>query len=182
MFENDPALGEVLVSQEQLQTRVAELGAEIARDYAGKRPLLIAVLKGAFIFMADLVRAIDLDVQMDFMAVSSYGDSTETSGVVRIIKDLDVDMAGRHVILVEDIVDSGLTQAYLRETLGARSPASFEVCALLVRAENTEINKRFRYVGVELPPGWVVGYGLDVAEQYRNLPDIRAFRTEGTDS
>ncbi|MFV1991649.1 MAG: hypoxanthine phosphoribosyltransferase [Acidimicrobiales bacterium] len=178
IFENDPALGEVLVSQEQLEVVVAELGAQITRDYADQRPLLIAVLKGAFVFMADLVRAIDLDVQMDFMAVSSYGDSTETSGVVRIIKDLDVDMAGRHVILVEDIVDSGLTQAYLRKTLAARHPSSFEVCALLVRAENAEINRRFRYVGLELGPGWVVGYGLDVAERYRNLKEIRAFRTE----
>ncbi len=182
MFENDPALGEVLVSQEQLKHSVDQLGAQITRDYAGQRPLLIAVLKGAFVFMADLVRAIDLDVQMDFMAVSSYGDSTQTSGVVRIIKDLEVDMAGRHVILVEDIVDSGLTQAYLRETLSARNPASFEVCALLVRAENVEINKRFRYIGLELDAGWVVGYGLDVAERYRNLPEIRAFNTETLNS
>lgn len=174
-FDREKDLGEVLLTAEQIRVRVGELGAKIARDYAGRDPMLIAVLKGAFVFMADLVRAIDLDVQMDFMAVSSYGDSTETSGVVRVIKDLDVDLTGRHVILVEDIVDSGLTQAYLTETLGTRHPASFEVCALLVREENTEINSRFKYIGFELPEGWVVGYGLDVAERYRNLPDITRY-------
>src|SRR5213082_3790974 len=130
----DPNLGQVVVSEERLQQRIAELGAEITKDYAGRPPLLVGVLKGAFMFMADLARAIDLPVEFDFMAVSSYGSATKTSGVVRIVKDLDLDLTERHVLVVEDIVDSGLTLSYLRRNLLARGPASLEVCALLVRA------------------------------------------------
>src|ERR671916_3309245 len=132
-FDGDPDLGELVVSEDELATRIAELGKTITADYAGRPPLLVGVLKGAFMFMADLARAIDLPVEFDFMAVASYGSATRTSGVVRIVKDLDIDLAGRHVLLVEDIVDSGLTLSYVRKNLKARNPASLEVCALLVR-------------------------------------------------
>ncbi len=163
---------DVLLTEAQIRTRVVELGAEITRDYAGKEPLLICVLKGAFVFLADLARAVDLPVEFDFMAVSSYGNSTKTSGVVRIVKDLDIDLAGRDVIVVEDIIDSGLTLSYLRKNLLSRSPASLEVCALLVRAGRQAADADLRYVGFEIPPDFVIGYGLDVAEKYRNLPYI----------
>ena len=166
--------GRVLLSQDTLQRRVGELGAEITSDYSGTAPLLVGVLKGAFVFMADLARAIDLDVEVDFMAVSSYGNATKTSGVVRIVKDLDIDLSGRDVILVEDIVDSGLTLNYLRKNLAARNPASLEVCALLVRQGRQALDPDLRYVGFEIPPDFVVGYGLDVAERGRNLPFLAA--------
>lgn len=165
----------VLLTEEQLQSRVAELGAEITRDYQGRPPLLVCVLKGAYVFMADLARAIDLDAEVDFMAVSSYGSSTKTSGVVRIVKDLDIELADRHVLVVEDIVDSGLTLNYLRKNLEARGPASLEVCALLVREGRQPIDPGLKYVGFEIPPDFVVGYGLDVAEQYRNLPYLARY-------
>jgi len=171
----DPDVGEVIIDGEALRARVAELGAEITADYAGRPPLLVGVLKGAFMFMADLCRAIDLPVELDFMAVSSYGSATRSSGVVRIVKDLDTDLAGRHVLLVEDIVDSGLTLAYLRKYLSARDPASLEVCALLVR-DATKVRGSLRYVGFTLPPDFVLGYGLDVDERFRNLEEIRAYR------
>ncbi len=161
---------DVLLTEAQLQARVKELGAEITRDYAGRAPLLICVLKGAFIFLADLARAVDLPVEFDFMAVSSYGNSTRTSGVVRIVKDLDIDLADRDVIVVEDIIDSGLTLSYLRKNLLSRDPASLEVCALLVRTGRQSGDVDLRYVGFEIPPDFVIGYGLDVAERYRNLP------------
>ena len=164
--------GEVLLSEQQLRERIGELGAEITRDYAGKEPLLVCVLKGAFVFMADLARAVDLPIEFDFMAVSSYGNATKTSGVVRIVKDLDIDLSGRDVIVVEDIIDSGLTLSYLRKNLRSRGPASLEVCALLVRSGRQAADLDLRYVGFEIPPDFVVGYGLDVAERYRNLPDI----------
>ena len=165
--------GEVLVSSEDLQDRILALGEEIAADYAGRQPLLVGVLKGAFMFMSDLARAIDLPVEFDFMAVSSYGHSTRSSGVVRIVKDLDIDLTGRDVILVEDIIDSGLTLNYLRRNLLARNPASLEVCALLVR-ENHEVDEAIlRYEGFRVPADFLVGYGLDVDEKFRNLPDIR---------
>jgi len=167
-------LGEILVGEEALQTRVAELGAQITTDFQGRPPLLVCVLKGAFMFMSDLARHIDLPVEVDFMAVSSYGSATRTSGVVRIVKDLDADLTGRHVLLVEDIIDSGLTLRYLRQNLMARNPASVEVCALLVR-EGAEDTDTLRYVGFSLPPDFVVGYGLDVSERYRNLPYIAAW-------
>ncbi len=171
----DPAVGRILVSQSDIADRVAELGAQITADYSGRRPLIVGVLKGAVLFTADLCRAVRLPVELDFMAVSSYGSSTRTSGVVRILKDLDVDVAGRDVILVEDIVDSGLTLSYLRRTLLARRPASLEICSLLVREAQTELDELVRYVGFKVPPEWVVGYGLDVAQQHRNLPDIHAY-------
>lgn len=167
--------GPELIAADALQQRIVELGEEITADYAGRRPLLVGVLKGAFMFMSDLIRRIDLPVELDFMAVSSYGASTRTSGVVRILKDLDVDLAGRDVLLVEDIVDSGLTLAYLRDLLMARSPASLEVCALLVREGSRPSAAELRYVGFEVPPEFVIGYGLDFAERYRNLPYICIF-------
>lgn len=172
--------GEVLISEEDLQARIAELGKQIASDYADREPLLIAVLKGAFIFMGDLCRAIEVPLEVDFMAVSSYGASTKSSGVVRIVKDLDIDLSGRHVIIVEDIVDSGLTLRYLRRTLQARGPASLEVCALFSRDGNDAESLDLRYVGFEIPDAFIVGYGLDVAERYRNLRDIRVFDDTST--
>lgn len=172
---DDGLVGETLIGADELQARIAELGKEIAADYEGKDPLLVAVLKGAFIFMADLTRSIDIPVEVDFMAVSSYGASTRSSGVVRIVKDLDIDLAGRHVIIVEDIIDSGLTLRYLRKTLQARGPASLDICALFVREGNSQVELDLRYVGFHIPPAFVIGYGLDVAERYRNLPDIRTY-------
>ncbi len=164
-----------MVSEDQLQGRIAELGRQLTADYAGRAPLLVGVLKGAFVFMSDLARAIDLPVEFDFMAVSSYGSATKTSGVVRIVKDLDLDLSGRHVLLVEDIVDSGLTLSYLRRNLEARQPASLEVCALLVKQGLQKSDPALRYVGFTIPPEFVVGYGLDVAERYRNLPYVCAY-------
>jgi hypoxanthine phosphoribosyltransferase len=172
----EPDLGPVVVGEDKIRARIAELGAEITRDYADRPPLLVCVLKGAFVFLADLARAIRLPLEVDFMAVSSYGASTRSSGVVRIVKDLDIDLAGRHVVLVEDIVDSGLTLTYLRRNLAARQPASLEVCALFVRQGNQKTQEELRYVGFEIPPAFVLGYGLDVAERYRNLPYVCEFR------
>jgi hypoxanthine phosphoribosyltransferase len=175
-----PELGEILVAEADLQRRIAELGEQIASDYAGLDPLLVGILKGAFVFMADLVRGIDAPLEIDFMAVSSYGSSTRTSGIVRIVKDLDLDLVGRHVLLVEDIVDSGLTLSYLRKTLSARSPASLEVCALLVRESVPQVDlSTLRYVGFRIPDEWVVGYGLDAGEQWRHLRDVRAWHDPG---
>jgi hypoxanthine phosphoribosyltransferase len=172
--DTHPELGPMLLSAEEIQARITELGADIARDYAGRTPLLVAILKGAFIFLADLVRAVPVPHEIDFMAVSSYGASTRSSGVVRIVKDLDIDLEGRHVVLVEDIVDSGLTLAYLRRMLAARNPASLEVCALLARETITPMARAsLRYIGFTIPEDWVIGYGLDVAERWRNLADIR---------
>jgi hypoxanthine phosphoribosyltransferase len=169
-----PELGEVLVSEEVLAQTVASLGARIGMDYRGRRPLLVCVLKGAFVFMADLARAIPLSAEVDFMAVSSYGASTTSSGVVKIVKDLDADITDRHVILVEDIVDSGLTMNYVRELLLARGPASLEICALLVRETVPHVDlSSLRYLGLTIPDDWVVGYGLDTNQQWRNLRDIR---------
>jgi hypoxanthine phosphoribosyltransferase len=168
----DPALGRVVKTADEIAARIKEMGAEITRDYADRPPLLVCVLKGAFVFLADLVREIRLPLEVDFMAVSSYGASTRSSGVVRIVKDLDIDLAGRDVVLVEDIVDSGLTLNYLSRNLLARSPASLEVCALFVRQGNQKTALKLRYVGFEIPPSFVLGYGLDVAERYRNLPYV----------
>jgi hypoxanthine phosphoribosyltransferase len=168
----DAYLGKVVVAPEDLQQRVSELGKELTSDYSGRPPLLVGVLKGAFMFMSDLARAIDLPVEFDFMAVSSYGSATRTSGVVRILKDLDLDLSDRHVVIVEDIVDSGLTLAYLRKNLAARGPASLEVCALLVKEGLQKGDLDLRYVGFRIPPDFVVGYGLDISERYRNLPYI----------
>jgi len=167
------SIGRVVIAADDLAARVSELGTTITADYQGRSPLLVGVLKGAFVFMSDLAREIDLPVELDFMAVSSYGESTQSSGVVRIVKDLETDIEGRDVILVEDIVDSGLTLRYLRTLLGDRRPASLEVCALLVRegAETGDV----RYFGFPIPPDFVVGYGLDVAQHYRELDSIRVF-------
>ncbi|HVA99952.1 MAG TPA: hypoxanthine phosphoribosyltransferase [Acidimicrobiales bacterium] len=165
-------LGKVLISKEKIHERVVALGAQITRDYVHRAPLLVGVLKGAVMFMSDLARAIDLPVELDFMAVSSYGAATKTSGIVRIVKDLDIDLGGRDVIIVEDIVDSGLTLSYLRKGLLARHPASLEICALLVKKEQQRAQINVSYVGFEIPAEFVVGYGLDVAERYRNLADI----------
>jgi hypoxanthine phosphoribosyltransferase len=171
----DPSLGEVVVSYEAIQARIEELGAEIVADYAGRRPLLIGVLKGAVMFMADLARNIDLPVELDFMAVSSYGSATKTSGVVRIVKDLDADLTGRDVIVVEDIVDSGLTLNYLLKNLATRHPGSLEVCALIVKEGQQKVEPELRYVGFRLPNTFLVGYGLDIDERYRNLRDVRTY-------
>ncbi|HZT64938.1 MAG TPA: hypoxanthine phosphoribosyltransferase [Acidimicrobiales bacterium] len=174
-YRDDPLLGDVVVSHDALEARVGELGEQIAADYRDRPPLMVGVLKGAFMFMADLSRAVGLPVECDFMAVSSYGSATKTSGVVRIVKDLDADLTGRHVLLVEDIVDSGLTLSYVRRNLVARNPASLEVCALLVKEGLQRADPDLRYVGFRIPPVFVVGYGLDVAERYRNLPEIRVY-------
>jgi hypoxanthine phosphoribosyltransferase len=168
-------VGPVVVSEADLQARITELGVRITADYADRPPLLVGVLKGAFMFMSDLSRAISLPVDVDFMAVSSYGSATRTSGVVRIVKDLDVDLADRHVLVVEDIVDSGLTLSYLQRYLLARRPASLEVCALLVKNGQQRTDLDLRYVGFHIPPEFVVGYGLDVAERLRNLRAIHAY-------
>jgi hypoxanthine phosphoribosyltransferase len=172
---SDPDVGQIVVEADELQERVTRLGKDITSDYADRPPLLVGVLKGAFMFMSDLARAIDLPVEFDFMAVSSYGSATRTSGVVRIIKDLDLDLTGRHVVIVEDIVDSGLTLAYLRKNLAARGPASLEVCALLLKEGLQKVDPDLRYVGFRIPPAFVVGYGLDVGERYRNLPFIAEY-------
>jgi hypoxanthine phosphoribosyltransferase len=168
----DPYVGKIVVSEDALTQRVAELGKEITSDYTDQAPLLVGVLKGAFMFMSDLSRAIDLPVEFDFMAVSSYGSATRTSGVVRIIKDLDLDLTERDVLIVEDIVDSGLTLSYLRRNLAARGPRSLEVCALLVKEGLQKTDLDLRYVGFRIPPAFVVGYGLDVRERYRNLAAV----------
>ena len=167
--------GKILLSEQQIQERIAQLGQQITKDYANSVPLLVGVLKGAFVYMADLARAIDLPVEFDFMAVSSYGNATKTSGVVRIVKDLDIDLSGRDVIVVEDIIDSGLTLSYLRKNLESRGPASLEICALLLRSGRQPNELGLKYVGFEIPPDFVVGYGLDVAERYRNLPDLSSY-------
>jgi len=168
----DPHLGRIVVTEEAVQERVRELGKEITADYSDRAPLLVGVLKGAFMFMSDLSRAIERPVEFDFMAVSSYGSATRTSGVVRILKDLDLDLTERDVIVVEDIVDSGLTLQYLRRNLAARGPRSLEVCALLVKEGLQKAELNLRYVGFNIPPEFVVGYGLDVGERYRNLPAV----------
>ena len=178
---DDPRIGEVVVTEEALTQRIAELGAQITEDYADRPPLLVGVLKGAFIFMADLARAIRLPVEFDFMAVASYGSATKTSGVVRIVKDLDVDLTSRHVLVIEDIVDSGLTLSYLRRALLARHPASLDVCALLVKEGLQKTRPELRYVGFTIPPEFVVGYGLDFDEKFRNLPFVARF-DDGSDT
>jgi hypoxanthine phosphoribosyltransferase len=177
-YDADPRLGELVVSRPELEAKVAELGRRITADYAERPPLLVGVLKGAFVFMSDLSRAIDLPVEFDFMAVASYGSTTRTSGVVRIVKDLELDLSGRHVLLVEDIVDSGLTLSYLRRNLLARQPASLAVCSLLVRDHYEDDDLGVAYVGFRIPADFVVGYGLDAAERYRNLPFVCRLRTE----
>ena len=166
------AVGEVLIEQEPLQARIAELGAEISSEYEGRDLLLVGVLKGAVFFMADLMRELSIPCEIDFMAISSYGAATDSSGVVRILKDLDTNIAGRDVLVVEDIIDSGLTLSYLMRSLKARKPASLEICALLTKPERREIEVPVKFVGFEIPNKFVIGYGLDFAERYRNLPYV----------
>ena len=170
----DPAIGKILVQQDDLAHRVRELGREISADYGGRELFLVGVLKGAFFFLSDLMRNLDVPCQVDFMAVASYGSSTDSSGVVRILKDLDAPIAGRDVLIVEDIVDSGLTLSYLLRTLSARDPASLEVCALLTKPERRKVELPIRYVGFEIPNRFAIGYGLDHAEGFRNLPYVAA--------
>ena len=169
--------GEILVQADDLQRRVRELGVEISRDYEGQDLLLICVLKGAVFFLSDLMRQIEVPCTVDFMAVASYGDATESSGVVRILKDLDAAIEDRHVLIVEDIVDSGLTLEYLMRNLSNRGPASLEVCALLTKPARRKTEIRAKYIGFEIPDRFVIGYGLDHAERYRNLPYVAALNT-----
>jgi hypoxanthine phosphoribosyltransferase len=173
----ETAVGEVLVTSEELQRRVAELGEEISRDYAGRSLLLVGVLKGAVFFLSDLMRFIDIPVEVDFMAVASYGSATDSSGVVRILKDLDAAIEDRDVLIVEDIVDSGLTLQYLLRNLGSRNPRTLEVCALLTKPERRKVDLPTRYVGFEIADRFVVGYGLDYAERHRNLPFVAALES-----
>jgi hypoxanthine phosphoribosyltransferase len=165
----DPAIGETLVSAEELQRRVGELSAEVSADYEGRDLVLIGVLKGAVLFLADLMRQLTVPCEVDFMAVSSYGSATDSSGVVRILKDLEAPIEGRDVLVVEDIIDSGLTLQYLVRNLRARAPGSLEICALLTKPERRRVELPIRYVGFEIPNRYVVGYGLDYAQRYRNL-------------
>ncbi|SDF17147.1 hypoxanthine phosphoribosyltransferase [Sporolituus thermophilus] len=169
---------EVLLSSEQLSARIREMGRQISADYAGKEILMIGVLRGAVIFMADLARAIDVPVALDFMAVSSYGASTTSSGVVRILKDLDEDVEGKHLLIVEDIIDSGLTLNYLLDNLRSRKPASIKICTLLNKPERRKVDVQVDYNGFTIPDHFVVGYGLDYAEKYRNLPFIGILKPE----
>ncbi len=174
----EPQIGEILVQPDALKQKVRELGEQISADYEGRDLLLVCVLKGAVFFLADLMRAIRIPCEVDFMAVSSYGSATDSSGVVRILKDLDRPIAGRDVLIVEDIVDSGLTLQYLLRNLGAREPASLEVCALLTKPERRKVELPTHYVGFEIPDKFVIGYGLDHAELHRNLPYVAALAQE----
>jgi hypoxanthine phosphoribosyltransferase len=178
---SDDRIGEVLVTREDLTRRVAELGAEISRDYEGRDLVMVGVLKGAVMFIADLMRELTVPCEIDFMAVSSYGSSTDSSGVVRILKDLDAPIEGRDVLIVEDIIDSGLTLQYLIRNLKARSPRSLEVCALLTKPERRRVDLPTRYVGFEIPNRFAVGYGLDHAQKFRNL-DYVAVLADGPDN
>jgi hypoxanthine phosphoribosyltransferase len=174
--KGDEAIGEVLVAEEDLQRRVSELAEEVSRDYSGQDLLLVAILKGAVPFLADLMRRLTVPCELDFMAVSSYGSSTDSSGVVRILKDLDAPISGRDVLIVEDIIDSGLTLQYLLRNLQARNPRSLEVCALLTKPERRRVDLPVRYVGFEIPNRFAIGYGLDHAERFRNLSYVAALR------
>ena len=175
-LERDVA--EILIDEDRLKSRVQELGEEISADYDGREVLLVGVLKGAVFFMADLMRQLSLPCEIDFMAISSYGEGTDSSGVVRILKDLDSNITDRHVLILEDIIDTGLTLSYLMRNLGAREPASLEVCALLVKHGRRETDVPVKYVGFEIPNRFVVGYGLDFGERYRNLPHVAVLEAE----
>src|SRR5919198_2008758 len=174
----DPAIGEVLVSTDELERRVGELGAEISRDYEGRDLVMIGVLKGAVVFVGDLMRRLTIPCEIDFIAVSSYGSSTDSSGVVRILKDLEAPIEGRDVLIVEDIIDSGLTLQYLLRNLRARNPGTLEVCALLTKPERRRVELPIRYVGFEIPNRFVIGYGLDYAQRYRNLSYVAVLNEE----
>lgn len=175
-INNDVA--EILIGTEELQAKVAELGRQISEDYRGRNPLLICLLRGAVIFLSDLIRATDIPLEMDFMAISSYGNSTESSGVVRLVMDLKSSITGRNVLIVEDIVDTGRTLAYILDNLRTRRPADIKVCALLSKASRREVQVEVDYLGFEIPDEFVVGYGLDYAENYRNLPFIGVLKPE----
>ncbi|MEO6713930.1 MAG: hypoxanthine phosphoribosyltransferase [Mycobacteriales bacterium] len=170
MIEDD--IASVLISEKEIQSKLEEMASQIDRDYAGTEVMLVGVLKGAFMVISDLSRALTVPVTIDFMAVSSYGSATSTSGVVRIMKDLDKDIVGKHLLIVEDIIDSGLTLAYLLRNLRSRGPESVEVCALLRKPDAAKVQIPVKYVGFDIPNEFVVGYGLDYAERYRNLPYI----------
>lgn len=176
MLADDTA--QVLVSEEALQAKVKELGAQISKDYVDKNPLLISVLKGATVFVADLIRAMDIHLGIDFIATSSYGNSDTSTGVVRILKDLESSIAGRHIIVIEDIVDTGRTLSYLLDILKARQPASIKLCVLLDKPDRREVPVKADYVGFVIPDYFVVGYGLDFAEKYRNLPFVGVLKPE----
>ncbi|MEJ7870964.1 MAG: hypoxanthine phosphoribosyltransferase [Rubrobacteraceae bacterium] len=173
-----PDVREVLISNQEIQAKVRSLGERITEDYAGERILLVGVLRGAVVVMGDLMRCIDLPCEIDFMDISSYGSGTSSSGVVRILKDLDEDITGRHVLIVEDIVDTGLTLSYLKRSLQARKPASLEICAFLTKPSRRRVQFDIKYLGFEVPDEFVVGYGLDYAGAYRNLPDICILKEE----
>jgi hypoxanthine phosphoribosyltransferase len=176
--ELEAGVGAILIDEEALRGRIVELGEEISKDYTGRDLLLVGVLKGAVFFMADLMRHLDVPCEIDFMAISSYGTATDSSGVVRILKDLDINIEARHVLIVEDIIDSGLTLSYLMRNLEARRPATLEVCALMTKPERRQIDVPVRYVGFEIPNEFVIGYGLDFAERYRNLPYVAVLADE----
>jgi len=176
--ELESGVGTVLIDEESLRSRIVDLGDEISKDYAGRDLLLVGVLKGAVFFMADLMRSIAVPCEIDFMAISSYGASTDSSGIVRILKDLDINIEGRDVLVVEDIIDSGLTLSYLMRNLESREPASLEVCALMTKPARREIDVPVRYIGFEIPNRFVVGYGLDFGERYRNLPYVGVLNEE----
>ena len=178
---NHEEIGEVLISEEQIQQRISELARRITEDYRGKELALVGVLKGAFMLMSDLSRMIALPVKFDFMAVASYGSATNTSGVVRILKDLDYEITGKHVLLVEDIIDSGLTLNYLLKYLKARKPASLEVCTLLRKKGIQRVRLDVRYEGFEIPQEFVIGYGLDYRQRHRNLPYIAVLKASSED-
>ena len=173
-----PDVQEVLISSEEIAEKVREIGAGISGDYRGEKPLLVGILRGAVVVMSDLMRNIDLQCELDFMDISSYGTGTSSSGVVRILKDLEEDITGRHVLIVEDIIDTGLTLSYLRRSLLARKPASLEICSLLSKPSRRRVELDVKYLGFEVPDEFVVGYGLDYAGAYRNLPDICVLRPE----
>ena len=173
-----PDVKEVLISSSEIQEKLREMGETITQDYRGERPLLIGVLRGAVIVLGDLMRNIDLPCEIDFMDISSYGTGTSSSGVVRILKDLEEDITGRHVLIVEDIVDTGLTLSYLLRSLQARKPASLEICALLTKPSRRRVELDIKYLGFDVPDEFVVGYGLDFAGAYRNLPDICVLKPE----
>ncbi|HWI21671.1 MAG TPA: hypoxanthine phosphoribosyltransferase [Baekduia sp.] len=172
----DPLIGEILVQPDALQQRVAAIGEQISRDYEGRDLLLVGVLKGAIFFLSDLMRSIDTTCEVDFMAVASYGSATDSSGVVRILKDLDAPIEGRDILIVEDIVDSGLTLQYLLRNLGAREPRSLDVCALLTKPSRRKVELPMKYVGFEIPDQFAIGYGLDYKERFRNLPYVAALQ------
>jgi len=173
-----PDIDHVLIGEEQIEAKIAELARQVEADYEGREVLLVGVLKGAVLFMSDFARALRLPTQMEFMAVSSYGSSTSSSGVVRILKDLDRDISDLHVLVLEDIIDSGLTLSWLLKNLGSRRPASLEVCALLRKPDAVKVDVPVRYIGFDIPNDFVVGYGLDYAERYRDLPYIATLRPE----